>query len=76
MIKKMLILVASCALLLGCAGVDSGKTSAGKHRKIALHGYVYSKVKTLEETVKEAKALARTASYARARRKSAENSRT
>jgi xylose isomerase domain protein TIM barrel len=57
MIKKMLILVASCALLLGCAGVDSGKTSAGKHRKIALHGYVYSKVKTLEETVKEAKAL-------------------
>ena len=57
MLKKIIICLSVFALLCGCVTSDAPKTQERKHRKVALHGYVYSKVKTLEETVKEAKAL-------------------
>lgn len=54
--KKLLLLLFACSILFGCCG-DCNKTSTAKKRKIALHGYVYRKVMTLEETVLEAKML-------------------
>ncbi len=54
--KTILSLLIACAVLCGCCG-DCSKSAQKKHRKIALHGYVYNKVKTLEETVLEAKEL-------------------
>ena len=54
--KKLLLLFLACSVLFGCCG-DCNKTSTTKKRKIALHGYVYRKVMTLEETVLEAKML-------------------
>lgn len=57
MLKRIIICLSVFALLCGCATSDLSKTQERKHRKIALHGYVYSKVKTLEDTVREAKAL-------------------
>ncbi len=56
MLREILSLLVACVLVSGCVS-DQQNAGAGKYRKIALHGYVYSKVKTLEETVVEAKAL-------------------
>ena len=53
--KKLLTIfsvAAVAALLFGCAAKDSAP--APKHRKIALHGYVYRNQASLVDTVKKA----------------------
>jgi len=58
--KKIISLLIACSVLAGCCCCEKCPQKTGyapKYRKVALHGYVYRKVKTLEETVLEAKAL-------------------
>jgi len=53
MLKRILAAIFAAALLCACASENG---APAKHRKIALHGYVY-KNRTLEDTVVEAKNL-------------------
>ena len=57
--KKIISLFIACSVLAGCCCEKCPQKTgyAPKYRKVALHGYVYRNVKTLEETVLEAKAL-------------------
>lgn len=48
-----LSVLAAALLSFGCAGADRAQEPAKKHRKIALHGYVYRDI-SLAETVKKA----------------------
>lgn len=55
--KVIILAIFAVALsFMGCAGPSNAPMQA-KHRKVALHGYVYAKTKTLEETVREAREL-------------------
>ncbi len=51
--KRMFLVFAASLFIFGCAGADRAQNPAKKHRKIALHGYVYRDV-TLADTVKKA----------------------
>lgn len=48
-----LSVLAAAVLSFGCAGADRAQEPAKKHRKIALHGYVYQDI-SLADTVKKA----------------------
>lgn len=54
--KKIFLTFLASLFLFGCCATPK-ENPQPKKRKLALHGYVYRKVKTLEETVIEAKQL-------------------